>query len=131
MSDDVFLPHLETLNECALVVRWCESGSREKDGKHYQTEMGRISTTHYRYAKQKLMAAELDDEKPSFDRAGRVSDHDYGLLIDLADQLPSGKSVERAEQLAKSYFDRTGLRISPETKRLRLLERWSRKNRAE
>ncbi|WP_170456934.1 hypothetical protein [Ruegeria arenilitoris] len=54
MSDEVFLPKLETLSECAVVVQWCENGSREKGGSYYQTEMGRISISQYRSLNKQL-----------------------------------------------------------------------------
>lgn len=129
MNTDEFLPLLETVEDCRVVVEVCERGVLDRSGPFpmYRTELGSIQQSSYREAKQRVMAAGLEAPNEGRERKGRREDHFYGALIDIAQEVGHGKAASRRAEMARRYNDRTGLTISEDNNRLKWLEKVSRK----
>ncbi|UWR03011.1 hypothetical protein K3740_18555 [Ruegeria conchae] len=126
MSDNVFLAAVETVEDCEVLVTLCEAGSVEPEREYYTTDLGRISLSQYRYAKQKVMASEIAGDAPVAKKPGRLPDHDYGVLIDLVEDLAKSNAESRRVELARKYKQKTGRIISDQNKRLKKIEKWAR-----
>lgn len=133
MNPDEYLPRLDTVEDCRVVVEACESGEfvQSRAVPMYRTKLGHIQQSAYRDAKHRVLAANLDAQDEGRQRRGRKEDHYYGLLIDIAQEVGPGKADGRRVEMAARYTAQTGLRISKGNNRLKWLEKVSRQIGAE